>query len=240
MKYYKVIKWCYRSIFSGIDFHNTLTKNKGYKIISTYKNQLYVFFLMATPRHMEVPSLGLKLELQLLAYSTATALLDANCIFDLHHSSWNTGSFNPLRKARDQTHILLDTSQILNLMSHNGNSQLYFYTLATNNPKVKLRAIPLRIKKNRIRGSSHCGAAEANPTSIHEDMSSIPDPAQWFRDPVLLWAAVSAGVYSSDSTPGLGTSTCCRCNPKKQKNKKTKKKQFLGINLTKREFYFNI
>ena len=28
-------------------------------------------------------------------------------------------------------------------------------------------------------GSSHCGAVEMNPTSIHEDAGSIPDPAQW-------------------------------------------------------------
>ena len=56
---------------------------------------------------MEVPRLVVKLELQLLAYTTARS---------------NTGSFNPLSVAGDQTHILLDTSQILNLLSHNRNS----------------------------------------------------------------------------------------------------------------------
>ena len=35
----------------------------------------------------------------------------------------DSGSFNPLSKARDQTCILLDTSYILNPLSHNGNSQ---------------------------------------------------------------------------------------------------------------------
>ena len=29
-----------------------------------------------------------------------------------------------------------------------------------------------------------------------------------------------AGSYSSDSTPSLGTSVCCRCGPKKQKGRK--------------------
>ena len=33
----------------------------------------------------------------------------------------NVGSFNPLSKTRDHTCFLMDTSQVLNPMSHNGN-----------------------------------------------------------------------------------------------------------------------
>ena len=36
-------------------------------------------------------------------------------------------------------------------------------------------------------GSSHCGAAETNPTSIHEASGVIPGLAQWIRDLVSLW-----------------------------------------------------
>ena len=40
----------------------------------------------------------------------------------------------------------------------------------------------------------------------------------WLRS----WVAVAkAGSCSSDSTPSLGTSTCCGCGPKKQKQNKT-------------------
>ena len=61
---------------------------------------------------MEVPRLGVELELWPLAYTTATATPDPSPVFDLHHSSRQSRIFNPLSKAREWTHIFLDTSQI--------------------------------------------------------------------------------------------------------------------------------
>ena len=47
---------------------------------------------------MEVPRLGVESELQLLAYSTATAMPDSRRICDLHHSAWQRWILNPLAK----------------------------------------------------------------------------------------------------------------------------------------------
>ena len=67
-------------------------------------------FLGLHPWHMEVPRLGVKWGLQLLAYTTVTP--DPRHVCDLHHSSWQCRILNPLSEARDRTHILMDTSQI--------------------------------------------------------------------------------------------------------------------------------
>ena len=50
---------------------------------------------------MEVPRLGVKSDLQLPAYVTATAMPDLSPICDLHYSSQPHQSLNPQSKARD-------------------------------------------------------------------------------------------------------------------------------------------
>ena len=70
-----------------------------------------LFFVLGQHLHnMEVPLLGIKLELQLLAYTTATITQDLSCTSDLHHSSQQCQIISLLNKARDQIHIFIGTS----------------------------------------------------------------------------------------------------------------------------------
>ena len=69
-------------------------------------------FLPPHLQHMEIPRLGVGLELQLPAYTTATATPDLNHICDLCCSLQQHHILNPLNKARDQTRILMDIMSV--------------------------------------------------------------------------------------------------------------------------------
>ena len=71
-------------------------------------------------QHMEGPRLGVELELQRLAYTTATATQDLSLFCDLHHRSRQGWILNPLSKVRDRTRNFMDTSQVQNPLKHNG------------------------------------------------------------------------------------------------------------------------
>ena len=58
-----------------------------------------VGFLGPHPRQVEVLRLGVEWELQLPAYTTATAMQDLSHICDLHHSSQRRQILNPLSEA---------------------------------------------------------------------------------------------------------------------------------------------
>ena len=99
------------------------------RIFSSIRIFIYVFifgFSGLHLKHMEVPRLGGKSELRLLAYTTAMAMRDLSCICDLHHSSGQHRILNPLSEARDQTLIFMDPSRVLNPLSHKHNSNILF------------------------------------------------------------------------------------------------------------------
>ena len=76
---------------------------------------------------MEIPRLGVKLELQLLAYTTATATQALSLICDLHQSTHQCRILNSLSEARVQTCILMDTVQIHFHCPSMGTTIPYFF-----------------------------------------------------------------------------------------------------------------
>ena len=74
--------------------------------ISSWFFLLTFFLFRATPMAYGVPRLGVELELQLSAYTTATAILNLSRICDLSHSLYQHWILNTLSKARIWTHIL--------------------------------------------------------------------------------------------------------------------------------------
>ena len=102
---------------------------RGEKCVASFYFILFIyfsFFLRPHLQHMEVPGLGVEVELHLPAYTTATATQDPSRIFHLHRNSRQCQILNPLSEARNRTCILVLTSWILNPLSHNGNSFCFF------------------------------------------------------------------------------------------------------------------
>ena len=109
---------------------------------------LFVYFLCFLGLHlwhMGVPRLGVESELQLPSYATATAMGDPSCVCDLHRSSWQCQILNPLSKARDRTHILLDTSWIA---ESGGELTIVFQRGRLGVPRTRAGGLPLFWKED--------------------------------------------------------------------------------------------
>ena len=73
----------------------------GHHSLSGLMVGAFFLLLRATLWHTEVSRLGIQSELQLLAYTTATAIPDPSFIFDVQHSSQQRRILNPVSEARD-------------------------------------------------------------------------------------------------------------------------------------------
>ena len=99
-----------------------------------YGERCFVLFCFLGPhlRHMEIPRLGVESELQLPTYTTATQdpripATSVTC------SLQQRQILNPLSEARNGIDILMDTSQVLSLLSLNRNSlqwEVFFFFLS--------------------------------------------------------------------------------------------------------------
>ena len=72
--------------------------------------------------------------------ATDTAMPDLSSVCDLHHSSWQCQIFNPLSEARDQTHVLMDTSQIHFCCTTMGIPSIQFFKTSVYVQGLKISA----------------------------------------------------------------------------------------------------
>ena len=100
------------SVFQLFTLHFSVSVSSISLVNCLYLYTLFLLFLGPHLQHMEDPKLGVKSELLLPAYTTATATQDLSRVCDLHHSSRQCQILNPLSKARDGALMLMDTSQV--------------------------------------------------------------------------------------------------------------------------------
>ena len=113
--------------------------------------------------HMEVPRLGVELELQLLAYAAAAAMPDPSRVCNLHHSSEQLQIFNPLSEARDRICNLMVPSQIRSRCARMGTSLFIYFCLFRDTLELH--------GNSRARGA--IGAAAASLHHNHSNARSL-------------------------------------------------------------------
>ena len=106
------------------NYFNTFFQTMFYFNLNIYHEILFLlfFFVSLGPhlRHMEIPRLGIKSELQLLAYTTATARPDPSCVCKLTKShalnivQFLHAAWNPLHSIR----IHFTTLHVLHCFNH--------------------------------------------------------------------------------------------------------------------------
>ena len=85
------------TILSNIFGEVSVGRNKG----TEASKLVSLFVFRAAPHHMEVPRLEVISELQLPAYTTATATPGLSHTSELLHNLWQHQILNPLSKGRD-------------------------------------------------------------------------------------------------------------------------------------------
>ena len=131
-----------------------------------FPNSFFFFFLGLYQRHMEVPRLGVKVEIQLLAYITATAMQDLSRVCNLHHSTQQHQILNPLIKGRNWTHVLMDTSQVRYCWATTGTSAFIFWVMDINSFCCTSKDVHCEEAEERGLNSLHMNQPEEHPSWI--------------------------------------------------------------------------
>ena len=146
-------------------------------MVQPSKSYIYNVSSGLHPGHMEVPRLGVELELSLPVYTTATVTSDLSCVCDPHPSSRQRLILNPLSEARDRTRILMDISQVCELLSPEGT----FSTVILKHAKKKISQKILMKKKKKSQNG------DAVQLSCSPHWATLSSPFLLFKSGQLLW-----------------------------------------------------
>ena len=127
-------------------------------------------FLWLHMWHMEVPRLGVESELQLLAYTTATATQDPICICDPHHSSRQHQILNPLIEARNRTRNLMVPSQIHFCCATMGTPGMWFLMSVE---EVQSQLKRMNLSKNKVLVIRQHSTRSSQPKYLHKKFKKI-------------------------------------------------------------------
>ena len=117
-----------------------------------------------------------------------------------NHNSRQRWTLNPVSKARDRTHILMDASRICNTLSHNGNSELSSgKKQPPSNPGdpscAKILEVELGSRHPRLalRGH-HPHTPSPTPCTLSRHVPSVPEEPCWGSFPPWEWRVQEARV----------------------------------------------
>ena len=111
-----LFSWCWQSLPASLVLSEIISYNEILMVLKYFPPFFFCLLLLLFwgphPQYMEVPRLGVKLELQLLASVSATAVQGSKPHLPLTTQLMAMPVLNPLSEARDGTHILMDTSWV--------------------------------------------------------------------------------------------------------------------------------
>ena len=112
-----------------------------------------------------------------MGYTTATAVRDPSNICDLCHRLWQC-------EARDQTHIVMDTGQVLNQLSHQWNSQARDYLSHSRDPSHSCGSAGslTHCARPGIEPVSQCSHDAADPVRPRRELHPPPLPLFFFLE----------------------------------------------------------
>ena len=158
-------------------YENNITPFLTRKIIWIISSFFFFFvFLGSLQQHMEIPRLGVELELQLPAYRTTTATPDLSRVYNLHHSSRQHQIPNSLSKARDWTRVLLDMNWVGHCWAMKGTLHLNYCLCLLKRQKLwQIIQIPFYTKNNsyELDNSSYMNCTKKKAGTLRRKMIKI-------------------------------------------------------------------